>query len=79
MVPTKSVGVPGTDAVGVEVVVADAAPSPLAFTAFICTLYEVPLTSAVVPSLLPVEITIGDPVVPEARLLNVTPPSVEYL
>ena len=79
MVPTKSVGVPGTDAVGVAVVVADAAPSPFEFRAFICTLYEVPLTSAVVPSLLTVEITIGDPVVPEARLLNVTPPSVEYL
>ena len=41
-------------------------------------LYAVPLTSAV-PSALKVEITSGDPVVPAARVLNVVPPSVEYL
>jgi hypothetical protein len=42
-------------------------------------LYEVPLTNAVVPSELNVEITNGEAVVPAARVLNVVPPSVEYL
>ena len=42
-------------------------------------LYAVPLVNAVVPSVLKVEITSGDAVVPAARVLNVVPPSVEYL
>ena len=64
---------------GVAAVEAVAAPSPMALTALICTLYEVPLTSAVDPLELSVEITNGDAVVPDARVLNDTPPSVEYL
>jgi hypothetical protein len=56
-----------------------ATPSPFAFTALMRMLYEVPLTNAVVPSELNVEITNGEAVVPAARVLNVVPPSVEYL
>ena len=56
-----------------------ATPSPMALTALICTLYAVPLTNAVDPLVLSVEITNGDAVVPDARVLNDTPPSVEYL
>ena len=41
--------------------------------------YEVPLTNAVDPLVLKVEITNGEAVVPAARLKNDTPPSVEYL
>lgn len=37
------------------------------------------MTNAVVPSVLRVEITNGEAVVPAARVLNVEPPSVEYL
>ena len=64
---------------GVAAVEAVAAPSPMALTALICTLYAVPLTNAVDPLVLSVEITNGDAVVPDARVLNDTPPSVEYL
>ena len=64
---------------GVAAVLDVAVPSPIAFTAFIWMLYDVPFTNAVVPSLLSVEITSGDAVVPAARVLNVVPPSVEYL
>jgi hypothetical protein len=71
------VGAPGTVR-GVAAVLAVAVPSPIALTALICMLYEVPLTSAVDPSVLNVEITSGEAVVPDARVLNDTPPSVEY-
>ena len=56
-----------------------AVPSPIAFTAFIWMLYVVPFTSGEVPLVLKVEMTNGDAVVPEARVINVVPPSVEYL
>ena len=42
-------------------------------------LYAVPFVNAVLPFVLKVEITSGDAVVPAARVLNVVPPSVEYL
>jgi hypothetical protein len=77
-VPTTEVGTPGVVR-GVAEVPAVAAPSPMALIALICMLYEVPLTKAVDPSILNVEITIGDAVVPDARVLNDVPPSVEYL
>ena len=64
---------------GVAAVEAVATPSPMALTALICTLYEMPFVSAVNPSTLKSEITSGDAVVPDARVLNDTPPSVEYL
>ena len=66
-------------ATGVAAVVEDGAPSPATLTARIWTLYEVPFANAVVPSLLSSAITIGEAVVPAARVLNVVPPSVEYL
>ena len=77
-VPTTDVGSLGVVR-GVAAVVEDAAPSPTALTALICMLYEVPLTNAVDPSVLNVEITNGEAVVPAARVRNDTPPSVEYL
>ena len=62
---------------GVAAVVAVAVPLPTALTARICTLYEVPFThAAALP--LTVVITIGEAVVPVARDLKLTPPSVEY-
>jgi hypothetical protein len=64
---------------GVAAVLEVAVPSPIAFTAFIWMLYVVPFTSGEVPLVLKVEITNGDAVVPEARVINVVPPSVEYL
>jgi hypothetical protein len=42
-------------------------------------LYAVPFVNAVLPFVLKVEITSGDAVVPAARVINVVPPSVEYL
>jgi hypothetical protein len=41
--------------------------------------YDVPFTNGDVPFVLSVEITSGEAVVPDARVLNVVPPSVEYL
>ena len=76
--PDTEVGALGVSPGNAEVDTA-AAPSPFAFTALIRMLYEVPFANAVVPSELNVEITNGDAVLPAARVLNVAPPSVEYL
>jgi hypothetical protein len=78
LVPDTEVGAPGVSPAIAAVVIA-AAPSPFAFTALMRMLYEVPFANAVVPSELNVEITNGEAVVPAARVLNVVPPSVEYL
>ncbi len=74
-IPVGALGV----VAGVAAVEAVATPSPMALTALICTLYEIPFASAVEPSILKVEITSGEAVVPDARVLNDVPPSVEYL
>ena len=76
--PHTASGAAGTP-VGVAEVLAVAVPSPMALTALIWMLYAVPLVNAVLPFVLKVEITSGDAVVPAARVLNVVPPSVEYL
>ena len=78
LVPDTEVGALGVSPAIAAVVIA-ASPSPFAFTPLIRTLYEVPFANAVVPSELNVEMTNGDAVVPAARVLNVVPPSVEYL
>ena len=56
---------------GVPVTVADAVPTPFAFTAFNCTLYEVPLVN-------PVIVTEETAPVAGLKAVNVEPLSVEY-
>ena len=77
---TKLVGASGTVPTdGVKETPDDAQDAPTELIALILMLYEVPLTNAVDPSVLNVEITNGEAVVPAARVRNDTPPSVEYL
>ena len=69
-VTLRAVGAPAV-VLGVAAVLPVAVPSPIVFTARICTLYEVPLLKPVM--------VIGLVVAAGETAVKVLPPSVEYL